>query len=41
MVDRDPLSTWNFGRVTLLGDPAHPTYPVGRADIGPDTGRYS
>src|SRR5262245_49902202 len=29
MVDRDPLSTWNFGRVTLLGDAAHPMYPVG------------
>ena len=25
MVDRDPLPTWNFGRVTLLGDAAHPT----------------
>ena len=29
MVDRDPLSTWNTGRVTLLGDAAHPMYPVG------------
>ncbi|MGH2618295.1 MAG: FAD-dependent monooxygenase [Thermomicrobiales bacterium] len=29
MVDRDPLPTWDFGRVTLLGDAAHPTYPVG------------
>ena len=29
MVDRDPLPTWNFVRVTLLGDAAHPTYPVG------------
>jgi 5-methylphenazine-1-carboxylate 1-monooxygenase len=29
MVDRDPLRTWNFGRVTLLGDAAHPMYPVG------------
>ncbi len=28
-VDRDPLPTWNFGRVTLLGDAAHPMYPVG------------
>jgi 2-polyprenyl-6-methoxyphenol hydroxylase-like FAD-dependent oxidoreductase len=29
MVDRDPLPTWNFGKVTLLGDAAHPMYPVG------------
>jgi 2-polyprenyl-6-methoxyphenol hydroxylase-like FAD-dependent oxidoreductase len=29
MVDRDPLPTWDFGRVTLLGDAAHPMYPVG------------
>jgi 2-polyprenyl-6-methoxyphenol hydroxylase-like FAD-dependent oxidoreductase len=29
MVDCDPLPTWNFGRVTLLGDAAHPMYPVG------------
>ena len=29
MVDRDPLPTWNHGRVTLLGDAAHPMYPVG------------
>src|SRR5499425_2035295 len=29
MVDRDPLPTWSFGRVTLLGDAAHPMYPVG------------
>jgi 5-methylphenazine-1-carboxylate 1-monooxygenase len=28
MVDRDPLPTWNFGRVTLLGDAAHPMYPA-------------
>ena len=29
MVDRDPLPHWGFGRVTLLGDAAHPMYPVG------------
>jgi 2-polyprenyl-6-methoxyphenol hydroxylase-like FAD-dependent oxidoreductase len=29
MVDRDPLPTWHFGRVTLLGEAAHPMYPVG------------
>jgi len=29
MVDRDPLPRWSHGRVTLLGDAAHPMYPVG------------
>jgi 5-methylphenazine-1-carboxylate 1-monooxygenase len=29
MCDRDPLGRWSFGRVTLLGDAAHPMYPVG------------
>ncbi|MFF3075121.1 flavin-dependent oxidoreductase [Kitasatospora sp. NPDC057936] len=29
MVDRDPLDRWGEGRVTLLGDAAHPMYPVG------------
>ncbi|MEM9550689.1 MAG: flavin-dependent oxidoreductase [Pseudomonadota bacterium] len=29
MVDRDPLPQWTHGRVTLMGDAAHPTYPVG------------
>jgi len=29
MVDKDPLPQWGRGRVTLLGDAAHPTYPVG------------
>jgi 2-polyprenyl-6-methoxyphenol hydroxylase-like FAD-dependent oxidoreductase len=29
MVDKDPVSQWTFGRVTLLGDAAHPMYPRG------------
>jgi 2-polyprenyl-6-methoxyphenol hydroxylase-like FAD-dependent oxidoreductase len=29
MCDRDPLPRWSFGRVTLLGDAAHPMYPAG------------
>ncbi|WP_063814549.1 flavin-dependent oxidoreductase [Nocardia fusca] len=29
MVDRDPVSRWVFGRVALLGDAAHPMYPIG------------
>jgi 2-polyprenyl-6-methoxyphenol hydroxylase-like FAD-dependent oxidoreductase len=29
MVDRNPLERWTFGRVTLLGDAAHPMYPIG------------
>ena len=29
MADRDPLTRWTHGRVTLLGDAAHPMYPVG------------
>ncbi|GAA2140996.1 flavin-dependent oxidoreductase [Actinomadura napierensis] len=29
MVDREPLDRWTFGRVTLLGDAAHPMYPIG------------
>lgn len=29
MVDKDPLSRWSHGRVTLMGDAAHPMYPRG------------
>ncbi len=29
LCDRDPLPRWSHGRVTLLGDAAHPMYPVG------------
>ncbi|MFM9975334.1 MAG: flavin-dependent oxidoreductase [Beijerinckiaceae bacterium] len=29
MCDRDPVPRWTDGRVTLLGDAAHPMYPVG------------
>jgi 2-polyprenyl-6-methoxyphenol hydroxylase-like FAD-dependent oxidoreductase len=29
MCDRDPLPSWTRGRVTLLGDAAHPMYPMG------------
>jgi len=29
MVDRDPVERWTFGRVTLMGDAAHPMYPRG------------
>ena len=29
LVDRDPLPRWTFGRVTLMGDAAHPMYPIG------------
>ena len=28
-VDRDPVERWTHGRVTLLGDAAHPMYPMG------------
>ena len=29
MVDKDPVPRWTFGRVTFLGDAAHPMYPRG------------
>jgi 5-methylphenazine-1-carboxylate 1-monooxygenase len=29
MSDRDPLPQWSFGHITLLGDAAHPMYPIG------------
>ena len=34
MVDKDPLPGWSFGRVTLLGDAAHPMYPRGSNGAG-------
>ncbi|GAB1257483.1 flavin-dependent oxidoreductase [Aurantivibrio plasticivorans] len=27
--DRDPLPQWTFGNMTLIGDAAHPMYPIG------------
>jgi 2-polyprenyl-6-methoxyphenol hydroxylase-like FAD-dependent oxidoreductase len=29
LVDRDPVDRWTFGNVTLMGDAAHPMYPIG------------
>jgi 2-polyprenyl-6-methoxyphenol hydroxylase-like FAD-dependent oxidoreductase len=29
LVDRDPVAAWSFGRVTLIGDAAHPMQPIG------------
>jgi 2-polyprenyl-6-methoxyphenol hydroxylase-like FAD-dependent oxidoreductase len=29
MCDRDPIPAWTRGRVTLIGDAAHPMYPMG------------
>jgi 2-polyprenyl-6-methoxyphenol hydroxylase-like FAD-dependent oxidoreductase len=34
MVDREPLPHWTHGRVTLLGDAAHPMYPRGSNGAG-------
>jgi len=34
MVDRDPLPRWTHGNITLMGDAAHPTYPVGSNGAG-------
>jgi 2-polyprenyl-6-methoxyphenol hydroxylase-like FAD-dependent oxidoreductase len=34
MVDQDPLPQWSFGRVTLLGDAAHPMVPRGSNGAG-------
>ena len=34
MCDRDPLPHWTEGRVTLLGDAAHPMYPMGSNGAG-------
>jgi len=34
MVDKDPLTCWTHGRVTLLGDAAHPMVPRGSNGAG-------
>jgi len=34
MVDRDPLAFWTAGRITLLGDAAHPMVPRGSNGAG-------
>ena len=34
MVDRDPLPSWTTGSVSLMGDAAHPAYPVGSNGAG-------
>lgn len=34
MIDQDPLPSWTSGRITLLGDAAHPMYPRGSNGAG-------
>lgn len=34
MVDQEPLPRWSFGRITLLGDAAHPMVPRGSNGAG-------
>jgi 2-polyprenyl-6-methoxyphenol hydroxylase-like FAD-dependent oxidoreductase len=34
LVDRDPVAQWTFGLTTLMGDAAHPMYPVGSSVAG-------
>ena len=34
MVDQDPLPWWSRGRITLMGDAAHPMYPRGSNGAG-------
>lgn len=29
LVDKNPLPRWSFGHATLIGDAAHPLYPIG------------
>jgi enamine deaminase RidA (YjgF/YER057c/UK114 family) len=41
MVDKDPLPAWSFGRVTLLGDAAHPMVPRGSNGAGQHPRRAS
>ena len=51
MVDQDPLPFWTQGRITLLGDAAHPMMPRGSngaaqaiidgATLGADAARES